>query len=161
MGFTAIPDQGRTREANLEFLQRMHLAGATLEKDDLRLLEKHEYLTAKEIRIALERPDEERFAAAVDRYILSPEIYLARCIAAGYEKKWKGKEIKRSDWKCEDPAEFDKDFQSLILSTTSASAIWRPTRSSTSTRSRLMTGSRSRRCSLATITNARPSASAR
>ena len=116
MGFTAIPDQGRTREANLEFLQRMHLAGATLEKDDLRLLEKHEYLTAKEIRIALERPDEERFAAAVDRYILSPEIYLARCIAAGYEKKWKGKEIKRSDWKCEDPAEFDKDFQSLILS---------------------------------------------
>lgn len=116
-GFSHIREGGKRREANLEFLKKMHLRGAHLEKPDLVLLRDHGVLTTEEIRDVLDQADDPSVAeAALDRYILTPELYEARCIAAGFTEKWKDKEIEKEDWKCEKRGVFDSDFVSFINS---------------------------------------------
>ena len=116
-GFSHIREGGKRRESNLEFLKKMHLRGAPLEKPDLVMLRDHGVLTTEEIRDVLDQADGPSVAeAALDRYILIPELYEARCIEAGFTEKWKDKEIEKEDWKCLKPALFDKDFISFINS---------------------------------------------
>lgn len=114
MSFRIIEQEGKRREANLDFLREMHQVGASLDRGDLALLRDHGLLTNEDLRRSVQVADSSD--GPLDRYVLTKEIYEERCEEAGFTVKWNGREITKADWRCVSPAHFDAGFVSFINS---------------------------------------------
>lgn len=109
-------DTSRQNEANAALLARLYADGARLNDSELSLLRHLGMIADGDPDAQDDEPVEEVVPKELDRYVLTPEIYNARCREAGYSEKWRKKEILTRHWKCSAPAEFDDAFHAFIAS---------------------------------------------
>ena len=112
--FEHIEAGSRQQTANLLFLQELHRRGAPLDRRDLDILFKADIITEQELEHQASKEEQEKTADELDRYILTTDLYREKCDKAGFVDKWKDRDIFRTDWKCDEPAQFDEETIKLI-----------------------------------------------
>lgn len=116
-GFKAIREAYEPKPEHLSFLTDFMHRGAPLDSGAVDLLLQKEVIT-EEIAGQLRDVKVEKAKAvnALDRYVLTIDQYLERCLKAGYYQAWASKDIQQDDWKTESPGMFPPEYVSFIMS---------------------------------------------
>lgn len=116
MSFEGVKEQPRARNAHIAFLSEMHRRGAPLQLEEIALLREHNALPQETAAGVLDAAAKKVEIGALDRFVLTKDLYEERCRAKGFHDAWKDRDIEKEHWKCENPADFSPEYARWINS---------------------------------------------